>query len=767
MYEFIPNELKMLKNWVCWQAVPDPKAHSGISKKPINPQTGGFAMSNNPDTWSDFATAVEVSSDFAGIGFMFSGSGYFGVDIDDADESLSEYLNGNRNNIIGEFIDTLQSYAELSNSKKGIHIICKGKLPDGGRRKGNVEMYDSGRFFVMTGNYCSEYVDITECTEKIKPLHEKYLGLGCRISGSKSPGIVSPISLDMGIQTIIDKASRSTNGEKFKKLYNGDWSDYSSQSEADMAFCNMLAFWCGGDSGKMDTIFRNSGLMREKWDRKQSNSTYGKLTISKAIGQSKNFYGQNTYTTSGYSISISAEKKSDNPKFYSFDDTGNAQRLHDNFGDVLRYSYIDKKWLYYKDGKWNYDYIGFHRSIADASVDLMAAERVLYNEADERDGSDLEKRFMKHYQKSRSFTGKTNMLKEAEHYSPLLPSMLDKKKFWINCSNGILDLKTCELMPHSKGAYITKITHCEYNPEANEIPHWTAFLNSTFNGDKDLIRYIQKAVGYSLSGSTAEQCAFFLYGTGRNGKSTFLEIIRSIMGDYATNIQPQTIMIKPSSGNAPNSDIARLKGARFVTSVEPNEGMRIDEGLLKQLTGDDVVTARKLFGDEFEFKPEFKLWMATNHKPIIRGTDTGIWRRIHLIPFTVQIPEDKVDRHLKYKLAGECKGIFLWAVEGCRLWQNEGLGMPKAVLDAIKEYRHEMDVIKAFTEACCTEGGEVKASHLYAAYVRWADENNEYRMSNTKFGTEMSKRVEKSKKADGLYYLGISLGNDSYSVSIG
>jgi putative DNA primase/helicase len=154
MYEFIPNELKMLKNWVCWQAAPDPKAHSGISKKPINPQTGGFAMSNNPDTWSDFATAVEVSSDFAGIGFMFSGSGYFGVDIDDADESLSEYLNGNRNNIIGEFIDTLQSYAELSNSKKGIHIICKGKLPDGGRRKGNVEMYDSGRFFVIKGNYC-------------------------------------------------------------------------------------------------------------------------------------------------------------------------------------------------------------------------------------------------------------------------------------------------------------------------------------------------------------------------------------------------------------------------------------------------------------------------------------------------------------------------------------------------------------------------------------------------------------------------------------
>lgn len=148
-------------------------------------------------------------------------------------------------------------------------------------------------------------------------------------------------------------------------------------------------------------------------------------------------------------------------------------------------------------------------------------------------------------------------------------------------------------------------------------------------------------MGYSLTGSTTEQCAFFLYGTGRNGKSTFIDIIRDIFGDYAANIQPETIMVRSNQSTAINSDIARLKGARLVTSVEPNEGVRINEGLLKQLTGDDTVTARKLYGDEFEFKPEFKLWMATNHKPVIRGTDTGIWRRIHMIPFTVQIPEER------------------------------------------------------------------------------------------------------------------------------
>ena len=148
----------------------------------------------------------------------------------------------------------------------------------------------------------------------------------------------------------------------------------------------------------------------------------------------------------------------------------------------------------------------------------------------------------------------------------------------------------------------------------------------------------------ALTGSTAEQCAFFLYGTGRNGKSTFIDVIRELFGDYARNIQPETIMVR--NNNAINSDIARLKGARLVTTVEPNEGLKLNEGLLKQLTGGDIITARKLYAEEFEFKAEFKLWMATNHKPIIRGTDLGIWRRVHMIPFTVVIPENEVDRQL-------------------------------------------------------------------------------------------------------------------------
>lgn len=453
-------------------------------------------------------------------------------------------------------------------------------------------------------------------------------------------------------------------------------------------------------------------------------------------------------------------------KTYSLDDTGNAERLYELYGAVLRYSYIDRKWLYYADGKWNYDNIGYSRSVADEAVERMQEEEIIYSELDEKNGTDMTKQFQKHCKKSRSCNSKTNMLHEFEHYNPIVPSMLDRNKFYLNCKNGIVDLKSCELMPHDREALMTKMADCEYDFSSTKPEKWLEFLDTVFNHDRDLIRYVQKAVGYSLSGSTSEQCAFFLYGTGSNGKSTFLEVIRSILGDYATNIQPQTIMIKPVSSGA-TGDIARLKGARFVTSVEPNEGMRIDEGLLKQLTGDDIITARKLYGEEFEFKPEFKLWIATNHKPVIRGTDTGIWRRIHLIPFTVHIPDDKKDKHLKEKLAEEFPAILSWAVKGFQLWLDEGLEKPETVMQAVSEYRHEMDIISAFIDSCCTAGGEIKSSELYIAYAKWADENNEYKMSNTKFGAEMQKRYKKEKKRNANFYIGISLETESYSTSIG
>lgn len=770
MYEKIPTELKSVKNWICWKAVPDPRPDDSghIGKKPINPVTGYFASTTDPSTWSDFDTALAASGNYSGIGFVFTNSPFFGVDVDKKSEELADFLNGKTDNIIGEFIYTLQSYTETSPSGKGIHIICKGSLPDGGRHKNDVEMYDTGRFFTMTGNAFA-YFSTRECTDSIKALHEKYIG------GRKAPKPsrreCSP-TFSGDISELMDKVQQSKQGAIFTDLFEGKWeSHYTSQSEADIAFCNMLAFWLGRDEQAMDSVFRQSGLMRDKWDRKQSGSTYGALTIAKAAAECQTAYGERTDAAQQYSITIGQngdvpDVKDENGgeiKTYTMDDTGNAQRLFDNYGDRLRYSYVDKSWYYWDERRWCKDITGTIDRIADDALDVMQREADIYREIDRRNKdtdnkTEILKQFLKHVKNSRSSKAKSAMKKELQHKVPIVINQFDRDKFMLNTPSGIIDLKSGNVLAHDIEKYITKLTGTGISE--NDCPQWKAFLDTIFGNDFELIRYIQKAVGYSLSGGTSEQCVFFLYGTGRNGKSTFLDTVRAMMGDYASNAQPETIMVSQKNYGGARSDIARLKGARFVTTVEPNEGMRLNEGLIKQLTGGDPVTARFQYSSEFEFIPEFKIWMATNHKPIIRGTDTGIWRRIHLVPFTVQIPENKIDRNLPYKLHKELPAILRWAVEGYTLYRSEGLRMPSAVLNAVNDYRREMDVISSFLSACCSVGmGEEQSSVLYAVYCKWANDNNEYKMSHTRFTAELLKKsgISKEKRRDGAFFIGLSV----------
>lgn len=765
-YDAIPGELMAVNNWVCWKAIPDSQSHSGIRKIPINPITGGQAMSNNPQTWSDFITASNAARNYDGIGFMFSNSDYFGVDLDDCRDMIDSYLSGSDEGVVAEFINSLRTYAEYSQSGNGIHLICRGSLPPGGRRKGKVEMYDSGRFFIMTGNAIGDYGYISDCTERIKPIHRKYFGVQETTTAAKSESKPS-IPPALSQQEIIEKILASNSGGKFSALYGGDFSEYPSQSEADIAFCSIIAFWCGGSAEMMDSIYRSSGLMRKKWDRKQSGSTYGAITINRAIANCQTFYSpdyhQSGSNDDGYSISIK-ESSGDNRQklpMHTLDDTGNAERMNEAYGVNLRYNYTDKQWMYYKNGKWRYDDRGMVFVAADGVLRRMEQELLSWAE---HEGGKFMNDYLKHKKRTRSNAAKRAMVKELEHLVPISPRELDTHKILVNSQSGVIDLETGRISPHNSDLYITKMlgTSMPVNPKSPVL--WLHFLEDIFNGDKELIRYVQKSLGYSLSGLTKEQCVFFLYGSGRNGKSTFLEVVRSILGEYATNIQPESLMVR-SMNNSANTDIARLKGARLVTSVEPNEGMRLNEGLVKQLTGDDVITARKLYGNEFEYLPEFKLWMATNHKPTIRGTDLGIWRRIHLIPFTVTIPDEKVDKDLGEKLNDELPDILAWMMDGYRLWKYEGLYKPKAVMDAVKEYQNEMDVISSFLNSdYVLEGGEVKSSVLYAVYCRWSAECNEYKMPARKFGIEIGKRLDKSRKSDGLYYCGLSVGGVSIGV---
>ncbi|WP_337970302.1 phage/plasmid primase, P4 family [Virgibacillus salexigens] len=755
MYEAIPEELKGLQQWCCFKMQ---HRNGKLTKIPVDAKTGNLGKSNDESTWSSFDTALDAINKYNcdGIGFYFKPP-YFGIDLDNVGSEIEQYKQGDEDNIVSEFIDLMGSYAETSVSGNGIHIIAKGELPEDGRRKGNVEIYNNGRFFVMTGNRIGDYRFIVEDEmNKINYLHNKYIA-GNEVSRKKNT-IHDNQGNGLPIDEIIKIAGNSKNGVRFKLFMGGGWEQfYNSWSEADMAFSNDLAFWTNRDYEKMDTIFRKSSLYREKWDQKRGEQTYAEITLNKAILDcNEAFTPQSNDDFNLYVLDDSSTKKI-TKKYYSYDDTGNAQRFTDTFGEVVRYSFIRKNWYYYNDKTWQLDQEGKVKNLVDEILQKMKKEPVYI--ADDVDEEDAKKHLTKHIKYSRGSNGKTNMLKESQHLLPIKPETFDKDKHLLNVQNGYLDLHTGELRDHDKDKFFTKIASIEYTDKI-DCPMWVDFLNQIFDGNQDLIHYMQRSVGYSLSGSTEEQMMFILHGNGRNGKSVFLDIITEMLGNYTTNIQPQTIMVKQQTNNA-SPDIAKLAGARLVTTTEPNEGMRFDEGLIKQLTGGDRVSARFLHENEFEFTPQFKLWMATNHKPFIRGTDDGIWRRMAIIPFTVQIPENKVDKNLKYKLRREMTAILNWAVEGYREWQRVGLKEPQIIKDQRNSYRTEMDVVELFISECCYRkaGEREKSKDLYQVYKGWAKDNGQYTMNSTKFGKEMSHKFQKI-RSNGSWYVGLKLRSE-------
>lgn len=722
---------------------------------PVNASTGELARSNDESTWCDFETAVNQSTKYDGIGFFFK-EPYIGIDIDDVRSDIDRYRAGEHDdNIVSEFVDMLGSYAEVSPSGNGIHIILKGELPLEGRRRGNVEIYTSGRFFTVTSDSIGGYTHIADDSDygKVKFLHSKYITSS---EPTRKREFNDDEGNDLPEDELIRIAENGQNGMRFKLFMRGGWEQfYTSQSEADMAFANDLAFWTARDFQKMDNIFRESSLYRDKWDTKRGESTYGAETLNKAISDCSNVFSPKSRDDDDYQLYVlDHDTKKIKNKFYSYDDTGNAERFTEMHGEILRYNYIRKSWFFY-DGKiWNTDQEGKVKNLADEVIEKMRQERVHVPEGVEEE--DAKKLFQRHVKATRNHNGKTNMIKESEHLLPISTDVFDNDLHLFNVQNGYLDLKQGALLPHDKKNYFTKISNVEYTDKA-DCPMWEQFLNQIFDNDKELIDYIQRAVGYSLSGSTEEQMMFILYGNGRNGKSVFLDIINEIFGSYSTNIQPQAIMVKQQTSNA-NPDIAKLAGARLVTTTEPNEGQRFDEGLIKQLTGGDKVTARFLYEDEFEFTPQFKLWMATNHKPYIRGTDDGIWRRMAIVPFNVQIPEHEVDKKLTHKLKREINAILHWCAEGYLKWQQNGLKEPSTVKAQRNEYRTEMDPIEEFIQECCSLDGNLaeRGSILFESYDNWAKDNNQYRMSSTKFGREISKKFPKF-TSNGVRYKGIKV----------
>jgi putative DNA primase/helicase len=393
-----------------------------------------------------------------------------------------------------------------------------------------------------------------------------------------------------------------------------------------------------------------------------------------------------------------------------------------------------KDWLIYKGGRWIKD--------REVEIQKLAKEVILdfYRQASQMEEEDKErKNLVKHALKSETNRAINSMLELARSELAILPENFDKDIYIVNFKNGTLHLKTMEFWTHRPEDYLTKQINAYYDPNAT-CPRWLEFLNKIFGQDQNLIEFIQKAVGYSLSGDAGEDCLFILYGTGQNGKTTFLKTLKEIWGDYAID-SPVEMLLYKDNNTIPN-DIARLSGARLVMTIEAPEGRRLNETLIKKLTGRDTMTARFLHREYFEFEPTFKLWLATNHKPVVYENSLAFWRRVRLIPFTIQISNEERIPNYEKILLEEKEGIINWTIEGFKKWEKEGLGIPETVRIATQEYRDDMDVIAEFIEEKCIEDRNIETTtkELYDAYSKWCEENNEKPISNKSFGRRLEER---------------------------
>jgi len=415
-----------------------------------------------------------------------------------------------------------------------------------------------------------------------------------------------------------------------------------------------------------------------------------------------------------------------------FTDSTTAYRMLKQYGNDIRYIAPWKKWVVWNGTHWVADSGALIYTKALEVVRSIYSE--IYKTADYRERFEIEK-----YAIQGESVRRRKAFVEGASFIPELNATvddLDPNPWLLNVENGTIDLKTGELLPHKQEDRITKMAKVRYDKNA-DCPKWKQFIREIMDYKGDLITFLQTAAGWSISGDISEQSMFILYGTGANGKSTFLNVIMNLLGDYATSTYAETFM-KRSNDTATN-DIARLRGTRFVTTAETEQGKRLSEHLIKQATGNDQLTARFLYGEYFNFLPTFKIFMASNHKPVIKGTDHGIWRRIKLIPFTTRITDDKMDKALEEKLLTEKSGILNWLIEGMLRWRKDGLNTPPVILNATDEYRGEMDVIGNFIKERCVQkqGIMVRARELFQAYQDWCDENNELATSERMFGMRM------------------------------
>jgi P4 family phage/plasmid primase-like protien len=605
--------------------------------------------------------------------------------------------------------------------------------------------------------------ELVSCDSRLKYPIEAFQGFTTASREASNPRDISPQNRTQQVVLKDDEliqlaCNQQGSGEKFNSLWKGDWHDFKSRSEADSALVFRLAFYTK-DAEQIDRIFRQSGLMRPKWDELRGGKGYGETTISKALGKVTKSYADESKGASKKSKVVPKNLGFPKPAIdweFKSDQTENAIAVE--FIDInqtkLRYVPSWKKWLAWDKTRWKVD--------IDSSRTTRLARRMVRNYWDRLQNLPSEKQQKDWADFCRWANRKTTIenivsLARCDGRTTIGHEQLNQNSFFLNLQNGTLDLETWEFRAHRQTDSITQITNVSFDPKARCLK-WKAFIDLIFGNDDQAKRYIQALLGYSCSGDVGEHILPICYGSGANGKSTLWNAIVELLGDYAM-LAPSKLLL--GTTNEHDTVIASLYQRRLVAISEPDEGSKLREARVKELTGDEQITARRMREDYWSFRRTHKFWLSTNHLPQINGTDEGIWRRIKLIPFRVdlrQVTEPIPDYH-KLLVREEGPGILNWLLDGYKDWRVNGFIEPKSVIEETKSYRGSSDELGRFVSDCCEVSPElvVASSDLFDAYRTWGGD-----LSQTRFSKQMQTRYVHSKRNFGKFrnkqvFEGISL----------
>lgn len=768
------NNYKDKPIWVCWRL--EPGKDGKPTKIPYNPATGGKAQSNNPTTWGTYeqASAAMERKGYSGVGFMFAKlDGEYalcGIDIDVKDDK--PHLSPEE---ITELLTHMQTYSELSPSGNGHHIMFLldlSKLPEDYKQgyyqknPGNgLEAYIAtvtNRFFTYTGEAVNSE-DVEERTPQFLEFLDRYMQ---KKKGKNKPSTSQPasigmdgkgnIGIDKSIQDLISIARAAKNGDRFSALFDrGDISLYNNDhSAADLALANIIGFYSQGDTNRAEEMFSMSALgQRDKW---KTRADYRAATIAEGIDKcGGKFYKPrktqakknalplpvNHWPGANYFVPFDTDVKRHR---YRFDDIGFGNVFADTFKNVARWVPEAKTWYVYDGRVWKIDLGG--ATVAQMAKDLMDYLLDLRREYAKVFGDDSAQTYAEIMTSRRKKRHRDQMLADAATVYPISILEFDKDPMIFNCQNCTLNLKTFRRHNHRPDDFLSKISNVVHDTAAR-CDRWGTFITEIMQNDDEKAKFLQKALGYALTGDTSSECFFILYGaTTRNGKGVTMETMRHLMGDYGRGAQPETIAQKTNpNSSAPSEDIARLKGVRFVNMSEPDKGLRLNAALVKQVTGGDVVTARFLHQNSFDFIPEFKLFINTNFLP--RVTDDTVFAsgRVKLIPFERHFQPHEQDPGLKtfFKEPVNVSGIFNWIIAGLKLMQSEGLKQPDAVTNATAQYRDDSDMVGQFVKDClvAVHNKSTLLKDVHTEFIAWCDDNGiKYPMASKGLADELRRR---------------------------